>query len=70
MKPFTSYNDLYERVAQQYGAYSKEDLRTIILELIFNHEHGNDEDDTIHEINESMKGVKSLSYLKRPSTKS
>ena len=54
MRAFTSYNDLYERISQQYGLYSKEDLKSIILELIFNHEHGNDEDDTINEINESM----------------
>ena len=54
MKPFTSYNDLYERVSLQYGVYSKEQMRDIILELIFNHEKGNNEGDTIHEINESM----------------
>lgn len=54
MRAFTSYDDLYERVSQHYGVYSKEELKNIILELIFNHEKGNDEDDTINEINESL----------------
>ena len=54
MRAFKNYDDLYERVSQHYGVYSKEDLKSIILELIYNHEKGNDEDDTIHELNESM----------------
>lgn len=54
MRAYTSYNDLYERVSEHYGVMSKEDLKNIILELIYNHENGNDEEDTINEINESM----------------